>query len=429
MKRYLDNKGRFSSIILLISLSFISVLIYSLALGYYQAKYTESAHGNSPSGVGVDRTGLNTPTDFGYSQGNCAHCHEQHSSVGGSEPAPSPDAPNNYLLFYEPNVTSQSDNFCFQCHRGAGSVQYPSGIPYANDDYGAQFGGGTPNSTNIKDAFAYGPPVGASPASSHNLNYIQLWWSTKAGGDWVTSNTNACVVCHDEHYSHKNHDPYTTYKTAIRRPNNPSSAQNRPRNLWGDETGSDAGNEMMNEYTAQYQAPCYYPWSSPCTSFEPAGQATPTDGSNLPSFSLFCLTCHDTAVPSTSEDAPTTGLRVIEWDTGAGAPYDRHGKRVGWVNNMGGTVKAPYSEGDAGGYCLSCTDCHEPHGSPNLFLLRTCVNGTCGITVTAGPGTNDYRLYYFCQACHTLKNHAMGMLDPTTNCTQNTACHMHGAIF
>lgn len=425
MRRHWNNKGRFSSIILLISLSVTSFLIYNLALGYYQAKYTESAHGNSPSGVGVDRTGLKTPIDFGYAVGNCTHCHEQKASIGGAEPAPT-GGPDVFLLFAPNNPTSQNNNFCFQCHRGAGSVQYPSGIPYANDDYGSQFGGGTANSTNIKDAFAYGPPVGATPASSHNLNYIQLWWSSKAAGDWVTTNTNACVVCHPPHYAQKNHDPYTTYKTAVRRPSHPSSGVGKPRNLWGDEAGSEY-NEMMSEYTTKYQAP----QRVGKTTYEPAGQVTPTDGSNLPNFALFCLTCHDTAVPSTREDAPKTGLNIIEWAVGTGvAPYDRHGKRVGWKNNMGGTVKAPYTESSAGGYCLSCTDCHEPHGSPNLFLLRTTVNGTSGITVTAGPDTNDYRLYYFCQACHNITNHAWGAGEgPTTNCTQNGACHMHRAIF
>jgi predicted CXXCH cytochrome family protein len=190
---------------------------------------------------------------------------------------------------------------------------------------------------------------------------------------------------------------------------------------------------MMNEYTARYQAPCYYPWSSSCTSFEPAGQSSPTDGSNLPSYTLFCLTCHDTAVPDNRTDAPigTYGLNIIEWAVGTGAaPYDRHGKRVGWVNNMGGTVKAPYTEGNANGYCLSCTDCHEPHGSPNLLLLRTCVNGTCGITVTAGSGTRNWKLYYLCAACHNLTSHALGGgFGPDGNCSQNGACHMHRGFF
>jgi hypothetical protein len=177
----------------------------------------------------------------------------------------------------------------------------------------------------------------------------------------------------------------------------------------------------MSEYTTKYQAPYRVGGN-----YEPAGQASPTDGSNLPNFALFCYTCHDTAIPNNRTDAPvgTRALYVVNWTTTAG--YDRHGKGVGWVNNMGGTVKAPYTEGSAGGYCLACTDCHEPHGSPNPFLLRTTVNGTSGITVTFGAGTMNVKLYYFCAACHNLTSHALGpSFGPDGNCSQNGGCHVH----
>jgi hypothetical protein len=75
--------------------------------------YTISAHGNTS--YGVNRTGLNTPINFGYSIGNCAHCHEQHTSIGGSEPAPAGGSPSKYELFsisVDESFIDQSDNFC-----------------------------------------------------------------------------------------------------------------------------------------------------------------------------------------------------------------------------------------------------------------------------------------------------------------------------
>jgi cytochrome c553 len=422
-----NNIRRIQRIISLILFVLLSVLFYQVALGYKQAKYTESAHGNNPAGVGVKRTGV---MDFGYATGNCVYCHEQHASIGGSEPAPT-GGPDNYLLFAPAHPISQTNNFCFQCHQGVGSLQY-GGIPYANNDYGSQFGGGLPKATNnIKDTFALGPPAGISPASSHNLEYLRNWWRNQIGGDWVTDNTNACEMCHDPHYSQSNHDPYPPsppYRTAIRRPNEPSSGQNKPRNLWGDELNSDAApeREIMSEYTTFYQAPLR------SGGYEPAGNST-HDGSNLPNFDSFCIKCHGKTIGSNKTDAiigSRSSLYVIEWDNVSTA--DRHGKNgTSWHSTTGGAVKSPYIEGQAGGYVLSCTDCHEPHGSSNPYLLRTCVNGTDGITVTASVvgSTVFMRLYNLCAACHTLTAHAAFPFNSDTDCFQNGACHFHGGAF
>src|SRR4030042_3322468 len=109
--------------IILFSFLIVSFLLYNLALGYYKAKYTESAHGNNPSGAGVNRSATSIETGFGYSKGNCTHCHEQHASIGGGEPSPT-GGPDQFSLFAPMNATSQTTNFCFQCHKGIGSVQY-----------------------------------------------------------------------------------------------------------------------------------------------------------------------------------------------------------------------------------------------------------------------------------------------------------------
>ena len=432
MNRCWNSRRRFLPFGVLILFLFLSSLLYQLAFGYRLPKYTESAHGNISHGV--NRTGLKTPINFGYSAGNCAHCHEQHSVIGGTEPAPSGDAPNNYLLFAEPNVTSQDINFCFQCHKGAGSVQ-DGGIPYPNDDYGSQFGGGTANSTNIKDAFYFGKPLRTwNDGSSHNLMKLTNWWKNRSGGNWITANTNACIVCHDAHYSQKNHDPYptlppNTYKTAIRKPNDPSSEQNRPRNLWGDEANSDAGYEIMSEYTTGYQAP----YRAGKTTYEPAGDNT-TDGTNLPNFVTFCNTCHSNAIPNGKTDA-NVGSRDL-YDAKWGPQGNVHGKKAGSPSTTnGGHLIAPYTQPNAYNYVLSCTDCHEPHGSPNPFLLRTSVNGKDGITVSISSGHTDWNylnFYDFCSACHsiaigagTLHGWITESNKTTTDCMMNGACHTH----
>jgi nitrate reductase cytochrome c-type subunit len=355
-------------------------------IAYYEATYAESAHGNTdpPPGYGVNRSGT------GYPIVDCAHCHDNFddSSCGVNE----------LMLFAPMNPTSQTDNFCFECH--SASTEHQQVI---NEDYGATFGGGTANSSDIQAAFNFGKPNQTwDDGSSHNLQMLRDWWDGRSGGDWVTTDTNACVICHDPHYSQKNHDPYPTpdYKTAVRRANARSSGVNQPRNLWGDE---DHNYELMGlntngEYTDLYQAPYY--GSGPSGPFEPAGNDT-SNGSNLPNFVSFCLSCHVVYVDQTDVNLPSGILCRLTWTTNG----DEHGKNHdARSSSVEGTVKAPYTDGNS--YCLSCTDCHEPHGSPNPFLLRTCVNGKDGISIASfEPLFDDWRslaLYDFCTACHVV---------------------------
>jgi hypothetical protein len=92
-----------------------------------------------------------------------------------------------------------------------------------------------------------------------------------------------------------------------------------------------------------------------------------------------------------------------------------HGNVMGTPKILYGGRIDPYDDGAFVNYVLMCTDCHEPHGSPNEFLLRTCVNGKSGILITQ-PG------YYkeFCTACHWLAGYHSG---PATD--QCTDCHWH----
>lgn len=84
----------------------------------YAGPYTNSAHGTSAS-----RTALG---DAGFADGNCVHCHEQHMSIGGSEPAPIGGAPSIYMGFAE------EENLCYGCHVSVG------GVGIATDDIEAE---------------------------------------------------------------------------------------------------------------------------------------------------------------------------------------------------------------------------------------------------------------------------------------------------
>ncbi|MDY6954438.1 MAG: hypothetical protein SWE60_23280 [Thermodesulfobacteriota bacterium] len=361
--------------------------------------YDDSAHGNGT--YGVNRSGA------GYDIGDCAHCHDVYDpEICGN---------NTYGLFLfasNDSPGSQTDNFCFQCHKGTGSAQV-GGI--TNDTYSTNFGGGTATFTTIYDAF--NPATGDTP-SSHNLADVLDHAVTNIG---FSSDTNACLVCHDQHVAQQNYPVTFTglggVKTAIRRPiDYPSPGS--PTNLWGDESGN---NELMSEYTTKYQAPYY----AGGTDFEPANDST-WDGSNFPNLKAFCTNnCHGTGnVWSTERGA---GLRRIDWSDGH--YNDEHGKTNDYINTGLGQTKAPFSD-QAANYVLACTDCHETHGSENEWLLRTTVNGT-DVNI---PGPNKW--WYFCAACHKGNqpysedwpaNQHTAPWNADTDCYNNGICHHHDA--
>jgi len=364
------NITSFSPIVLLISLLsllVVSVFFYKLAFGWYPARYTESAHGDSTSGV--------NSSGSSYAVGNCGHCHYQHASIDGTS-----HTAYDFGLFYANNPTSQDDNFCFQCHDSDSSVQ-----AVINYSYSKTFGGGssaTPN--DIKDAFN----LAGDDASTHNLADIQSHIISRAIG--FTSDENACCTCHDPHISQKNFPVVYTgrggVKTAIR---TLSCYELRPTNLYGDEDAATSGfNERVIDASAKYQAP----YQVGKTTYEPDGlDSVPAGGwgSNMPNYKAVCsLKCHGVTGVSSTEHGT---LEQIDW----GLTGDMHGRGHDDTAGWGSTI-APYGT-ETYNYYLSCTDCHESHGSTNEWLLRTTVNGKDNIQITETGRWLD-----FCTACHVL---------------------------
>ncbi len=370
--------------LLFLSIFLILVFISSGITGSYK----ESAHGNSTDGV-------NRSSMSGYSQGNCAHCHEMHASVEGSEPNPAGGAPSKFALFADNFNTAkttgpyeQSDNFCFYCH-GPSSLQV-NGI--TNYDYSQTFGGApeNENATTIMDAF--------NQASYHNL--YDIWDFANDTFSFFASDSNPCVACHNPHIAKRNKaNPGDPTFTAISLPSDHG-------NLWGDDD-----TERMDDYAAgyTYQAP-YYDSNS---SYEPAGD-TIYDGSNMPDYVTFCTDCHNTSnqlpshilgsisIPPRDSGA---GVRYIDWDN------EKHGKGAA---DGSVSLKNPYSNA-SGNKVVSCLDCHEPHGAPNAVLIRREVNdsllgdtipldGAIATESSYCPSNSTYSgnktLGYLCRQCH-----------------------------
>lgn len=425
LERVIESKALFAGI----SLFILRLIMYPGPLE--SGTYLNSAHGNS--GYGVGRTDT---FDVGYSRGNCAHCHEQHALINGSEPSPAGGNPSSFMLFAD-NSTSQSENFCLYCHKGAGSVQVS--FSRTNYNYSYWFGGDTVNQTipnNIFDAF--NPVSGSAHNLQDILNFAKAKWPEN-----FKDESNPCNACHNPHLSQRGYP--------VVRPNDRS-------NVWGDGPG-----ENMRDYAAshggQYHAPFRY---NSTTTYEPDG-STITDGSNQPDYVTFCCDCHN-ATDTIYSTSLGRQLQKIDWARqnptylGAipycGNPGDVHGsikrcsdvdgkyqgqwKTCGCIkdNSYGfasdfcrgapvdgngcclsggqpvaapiwwGNIKPPYMAANYQNFVLNCTDCHEPHGAAHgngtaiPYLLRKTANGHYNKQCAGGPGNPCSWEEEFCRSCH-----------------------------
>ncbi|MFO7606756.1 MAG: cytochrome c3 family protein [Desulfurivibrionaceae bacterium] len=323
--------------------------------------YLDSAHGNSTYGVSRVESAA-----AGFARGNCTHCHEQHASAGTEQ---------GYLIF-DQNNTDQARNFCFNCHgTGSGHV--------INRSYSFRAGGWTTEFLdNVKDAFD------PSRASSHNLADIVTFADGMVGWKY-TANSNACGVCHDPHlvqgdpanYAFNQDNP----KSGAARPGVVTQINSSPVNLWGDNPSTV---ERMSNYPSYID-----PYRTVGTAFEPDGNSLQQNGANSVNYVAFCTTCHDAANVINSTDLGRQ-LKFIDWPL-----FEKHGQVVADTDIQ---MNGPYVSGGLSlGYVLSCLDCHEPHGSDNIYLLRGKVNG--GETTTPTyftPINSGLQFGQLCRQCH-----------------------------
>ncbi|GEM_PF-449377 len=339
------------------------------------ALYLASAHASEAYG---------TKRLDGYARGNCAHCHEMHASLNGSEPTPQ-DGPHGYLLFAE-NYTDQGNDFCYYCH-GPESLQQ-GGLN--NPTYAARASGLSVGPTTIEEMFT-------DTLSHHNLGDI-LSLITEKWPERFRETSNPCTGCHNPHVAKRlGTEPLSNPVTR------PLPAEKN--NVWGDEETETMAAYVSQDDSLRYQAPL-----RPDGSYEPG--STSGDGSRMADYATFCTDCHN---PETTIYSTTLGreLRAIDWE------HEKHGR--GMADGDLDT-RAPYTEGL--GYVVSCLDCHEPHGSANVFLIREAVNGEeLPGNITAFETTDWTNL---CGRCHSDDNEYIHHLSPDAPYVKRQCGFCHG---
>ncbi len=431
MTAHWNNKGRITFRIVFI---IFCSLLYALCYLLYPDKansvgpYLNSAHGNTD--YGVKRNATDFPSD--YTRGHCAHCHEQHASIGGVEPQPKDGHPSKYLLLSD--FVSQFDVPCFDCHTETNQLQDPPGPMTQQYSY-SKIAGGDPNTcpNNINKAFAFitydctlsrAGNCGSSVGSAHCLKDIAIFLKNLWGFNSEAANNNPCSGCHNPHKAKRDFP--------CSRPS--GHTDKYAWEVWGD--NADTVERMNIASSYQYWAPYRVN-----VGYEPDGSST-QDGSNLVSHAYVCFDCHNTTNTIYSTRLGRN-LTNINWGGGGDVhglrPYskgelcscsvcpptrycDLDGK--GWLMDPYQTNEGVFFKTN---YVLNCTDCHEPHGSPNEFLLRTTVNGVQVNVNNGGPigGTASGCWYNFCTACHGLNTNTIEH-DPSQGCPRlplNATCY------
>jgi hypothetical protein len=150
--------------------------------------------------------------------------------------------------------------------------------------------------------------------------------------------------------------------------------------LWGE-------TEVMATYFI-YEAP----FDNVGISREPAGNIE-QGGASTPDYVAFCTSCHnsDNAIWSTTLNRE---LKKLNWSQ-TGPIKEKHGPHP---RNGTDAFREPYAAVAAqnSNFFLSCLDCHEPHGSENVMLLRRRINGE---NLEGAIETTD-TMSYVCKRCH-----------------------------
>ena len=387
----------------------------------------------------------------------CAVCHVAHSALGS-----------------ELIVRSREPEVCFVCHDGTGSQNityqefsgdYPSRHPVpAGSNPGTLICGDCHNPH--LDHYATGPDnsklypkllsVSINNVVYHKGNEICYKChgvgSSLIGGDHETpfngsihntavpdppSETKIkCSTCHEPHASPNDNLKVYKEENACFQCHYPESSTANAPDIYDRVFANPDPTTHHDIFDADQQANgskiecvnCHNPHG--ITSTQKTVDPDSPAPQNLWSGTMraFCERCHDGSFPTAQQTQPyapgvSSGTQTL---TNIKQTFlsEQHGEGV-----ASSTLVMDPSMGWQRGDVVPCSACHEPHGTPNGWNLRSTVyskDGTRkkeGLMVLKLPdGGYDFR--YFCNGCHG-RNHMGNRKSWPTDCMSGN-CHKHG---
>jgi hypothetical protein len=306
------------------------------------------------------------------------------------------------------------EGFCFNCHTDGRITNNALSGPGLADD--------------IQQAFSY--------SQKHDIGT-----NFSVNGKTFTLQ---CTTCHNPHVVTGKHWNVASGVTPITRPDLTADPATNPRavgtTLWGATAGqkmddfaartSGTGGWKFNMYRGYQFGTTSLP-SDQSAVYQPPKKGSGYDfefgGDVLPDYPTFCLDCHSSkmsdsvypinwgqGIPWNYDGNPTTWVtaRAPHGLYSANQPY--YGTDPGTEGNNGNPdpifnqpgvtrgrgfghwMRWPYESADRNAginFVMSCTDCHEAHGSPVGSMIRTDPNNGTGST-TWNTMCNNCHYYY-----------------------------------
>lgn len=322
----------------------------------------------------------------------CADCHDPHGEKG---------APRRRLLYNDGARTG--DAICYNGCHGATATVEPRGDLRIFESSGHASATPAPADTQVKCLVCH---------ESH---------STREPSLYPYAPDDRCVTCHSL-------EGAVPGAADIRRTLSGPDATTRHDLLSADQAATGARLACGN---------CHEPHSSTPTTKVVDPRNPTTAGGWSGTGDDFCLRCHTTRLPTSTE---TSGWVLPPLGSGGTTYTSDIASR--WAGDIhGGLVRAPTTLRADMGYLpgdpVACQKCHEPHGSANRWNLRESVTSKSGTLTVSGllvyPVGSGADVRFFCNACHdvTPASHpttAAGGADISVfpmDCI-SSGCHRHG---
>ncbi len=420
---------------------------------------------------------------------DCRTCHYINNHGSGTVKLKDPDAGNAVVYDFNSAAPEELENFCLNCHDADGASDGNGTTPFSdleivpNIEAGGLWASSTHSTGGVTNSgytcFGDGATTGCH-GSGHGSNLKKLLAPIDgtAGTDNFNEEEGFCYNCHGNSnvineavsngwFGGVYQDFTSDIQTAFSMPSNHPVTDSDPRHtfdlgdgngpqelectschnvhqgtgkywdspagltsmilpstgeLWGDDADEKIG---QFEPSLLYQAPFI---GEP--GLDLSGQPLPIDGAGnslligtaQPDYNTVCLECHQYNVGGVV--AINMTLKHMS------APAEPADSVIGWP------MELPFADASRGQYFLSCSDCHEPHGSDNTMLIKRTANN--GIVTDLTVTNNNKDWIGFCDQCHESDPQARHHNDdvwynklgydpnnPWGSCT--TVCHPMGS--
>ena len=363
------------------------------------------------------------PATWGASLG-CNGCHGDAASLTSNAHATHVSAKGYACATCHAATVSGSSTIINPALHGDGVVEVQGAltfIPATESCTTSCHGSATPSWTNSASG-ACGTCHGALSTTVNGLiatNAHPAHFTLPYGPGFSASTVNSCAVCH----------VYTT-DTAASHDNglvdlNPGFAKNATCSSCHQQTTNWAGGRVSCES-------CHSTAGGALSVINgltaPDKTLAASAGHGQPGIAQGCTACHDGSSSHISGALGTT-TRLNGSLTGA------LNTECNYCHRDQTKVSAPFLNmsthftTEGGGQTMACAACHDPHGSTNLSMIRTSINGqTITYTDSTTGFVNTSTNQGLCQVCHsTTAHYQAGVAEtghPDSGCL---TCHNHKA--